>query len=131
MDEQLKDYLMRKMESEMDSVVTLDGGAAVEMVDNEIAKVVKNICDINTSMGVRKITLTLAAKPMDENRSIILWGIDVPPAKLCGQDARAVTSEVKVDANGKGFYTKQKSNPQLPMFGDTGQNVIEIGGGKE
>jgi hypothetical protein len=60
MNEALKNYLMDILESEHDSIVTINGGAAVEMVDRAIRECLMNISDCNTKLNVkREVTLKI------------------------------------------------------------------------
>jgi hypothetical protein len=115
MNEHLKSYLMDILESEHDSIVTINGGAAVEMVDRAIKKALANIADINTTEGTREVNLKIKIKPLDDHRSVIVYGIEVPPPKLCGQEPVACAADMKIDANGKGFYSKQRSTGQQTL----------------
>ena len=87
------------MEQEKLSLVTLQGGAAVEMFDIALQKVLENIHDINTTAEAREITLKVKIKPMDENRSIIVYGITCP-TKTCGQGAVKGVADMAI-ANGR------------------------------
>lgn len=57
------------MEAEKVTLASLRGGAAVEMFDVEMLRVLDNILDPNTTLQVRSVTLTVKIKP-DANRSV-------------------------------------------------------------
>jgi hypothetical protein len=67
------------------SLVTLEGGAVVEMFDRALEKVAANLADINTGLGAREIQLVVKAKP-SRDRSMIEWSAEVKPPKLAGQE---------------------------------------------
>jgi len=52
------------------SLVNLARGAAIEIFDNELARVLDNILDPNTTEAAREIRLTVKFKPND-NRDLI------------------------------------------------------------
>ena len=57
------------METEQVTLATLRGGAAVEMFDYELQRVLDNILDINTTLTAREVVLKVKIKP-DDDRSI-------------------------------------------------------------
>lgn len=127
--QQLKDYLCGIVDSGSDSIVTLNGGAAVEMFDRALRMVLSNIIDVNTTADKRTIVLKVEAKPHEDHRSIVGYSIIVPPPKLCGQEPVGTVSDIEIDANGRGPYSVQRSDPQIPLFGPS--NVRQIGGNRE
>jgi len=68
------------MEAERKTFLELGGGAALERVDYELARVVENILDPNTPAAKpRKITVTVTYLP-DEDRSLIRYDVSVKTA---------------------------------------------------
>jgi hypothetical protein len=58
---------MSEPTQEVVTLTTLAGGAAVELFQNELDRVLRNIADPNTdAKGVRKIQLTIAIKPNED-----------------------------------------------------------------
>ena len=54
------------MDFETISLVNLGGGAALEMFEDQLQKVLENITDVNTDpKGIREITLKLRFKPTE------------------------------------------------------------------
>jgi hypothetical protein len=110
-----EDSLIRqKMGQGVDSIITLKGGAAVEMVDLALAKVHQNIADINTDMGVRTVTLQIKVKPVDEARTMVAYAISVPPPKLCGQEPITTLAEIQINSK-HGVHSIEKGSDQLAI----------------
>ena len=84
------------MTEEKLSLVNIRGGAAVEMFDIALQKVLENIHDINTTEDAREITLKVKIKPLPENRSIIMYSIACP-TKTCGQEPVKGTADLNTD----------------------------------
>ena len=84
------------------SLVTLQGGAVVEMVDLALAKVAANLADINTTLSAREIHLVIKAKP-SRDRSMIEWSAEVKPPKLAGQEAVSGTALIENEKGPGGF----------------------------
>ena len=84
------------MPEEKLSLVNIRGGAAVEMFDIALQKVLENIHDINTTEEAREITLKVKIKPVPENRSVVVYSIACP-TKICGQAAVKGTAEINTD----------------------------------
>lgn len=57
------------MDHEQVTLATLRGGAAVEMFDAELQRVLDNIMDPNTTHAVREVTLKVKIKP-DNDRGV-------------------------------------------------------------
>jgi hypothetical protein len=117
MDEDLKQFIVEKLESDQISLVNIKGGAAVDMFDRALSKVMANIADINTTMKEREIHIKVKVWPADDRRSIVKFNIEVPPPKLCGQEAVSDHADIAVDPNGhKGIYAKKRiSQTSLPF----------------
>lgn len=120
----LKEFIMKRVETQKASIVNLKGGAAVEMIDRAIDKVIANIADINTDKGQREVVLKILIKPVDDNRMIIAFGISVPPPKLRGQEMIEGMAQIAVDTK-NGIHAKEMEDRQM-----TFDNVTEIKGGK-
>lgn len=124
--QQLKDYLCNIVDSGKDSLITLKGGSAIEMFDRALQMVLENIADVNTTADKREIHIKVVAVPNTDHRSLVGYAITVPPPKLCGQEPVATISDIRVDPNGRGLYSVEKVDPQIPIFGKS--NVKRIGG---
>jgi len=98
------------MEEEKLSLVNIEGGAAVEMFDIALQKVLENIHDINTTADAREITLKVKIQPMPENRSVIVYAITCP-TKTCGQEPVKGVADLGIK-NGRlaAFGRVQKQN---------------------
>jgi hypothetical protein len=102
------------------SLANLYGGAAIERFDRELQRALDNLQDINTTAGARKITLTVAVKPLDENRHTVGITIDCK-STLCGDQAITSTGLMKLDEKGRAFVEEVVPNanqPALPGFGN-------------
>ena len=109
------------MPEEKLSLVNVEGGAAIEMFDNALQQVIENIHDPNTTMDAREISLKVTIKPMDENRSIIVYGIKCP-TKMSGQEPVKGIADLHVQ-EGKLIAVGRKKNQINLQFG----NVTPIG----
>jgi len=55
------------------TLFSLAGGGAAELFDEELAKVIENILDINTDIGtVREVRLTVKLKPDESRKSAVV-----------------------------------------------------------
>lgn len=112
------------------SLENLGRGAAVELFDDGLQKVLANINDLNTSAKTtRQVTLKVTIKP-SENRDIAEVAIEcvpklAPVAPVGTRIAIGKTLSGKVEA-------REWNNPQADMFvGNEQSKVYKIGGGKE
>lgn len=83
-------------EDEKLSLVNIKGGAAIEIFDRALQKVIENIYDPNTTNDAREISLKVTLKPMDENRQIIAYSIKCP-TKLSGQESVKGIADLKIE----------------------------------
>jgi len=113
------------MSDEKLSLVNLEGGAAVEMFDIVLQKVLENIHDINTTADAREITLKVKVKPMDENRSIVVYTITCP-AKTCGQEPVRGVADLKIEGGRLIATGRPQKQDNLPFA-----NVASINKHKE
>jgi len=109
------------MNEEKLSLVNIEGGAAVEMFDLALQKVLENINDINTSDAAREITLKVKVKPMDENRSIIVYSI-VCPTKTCGQDPVKGVADLRIESGRLAAFGRTPKQDGLPFTNVTSMN---------
>lgn len=112
---QLVKYITSKLNTDKVSLVNIHNGAAVEMFDRQLDRVMQNISDINTDKKARVITLQIAVAPVDDNRSMVAFVINCPPAKLSCQEPVKGFADVRIDPAGKGAYAKIKEDPQLHL----------------
>lgn len=114
MSDELKAYVEEALNSDKISLITIKNGAAIEMFDLQLARVMNNIADINTTSKAREITLKVKVTPINNSRSMVAYSIDVPPAKLCGQEPVEGHADVSIDAGGSGAYARRRE-PQEQM----------------
>ena len=104
-------------ENEKLSLANMFGGGAVEQVDYEMARVIENIGDINTTAGERTVTLKIKFKPVsDENRSAILFSFETS-SKLAGMAPIKSNGNLKLDDKGRAYVEENlphKNQPHLP-----------------
>ena len=82
------------------SLGTLKGGAAIELFDLELDKVMDNIQDPNTEpTEAREITLKVTIKP-DEDRFLSAVGIQCWPSKLAKRRPAVTQVAMEIDRNG-------------------------------
>ncbi len=113
------------MSEEKLSLVNIRGGAAVEMFDIALQKVLENIHDINTTEEAREITLKVKIKPVPENRSVVVYSIACP-TKICGQSAVKGTAELNTDTGHLVAIDRVPKQEGLPF-----SNVSSISGDDE
>ncbi len=102
------------MSEEKLSLVNINGGAAVEMFDIALQKVIENIHDINTATGDREVNLKVKLTPLPENRGIVVCVVSCP-TKMCGQEAMKGVADIKIK-EGKVFATcKEEAQAGLPF----------------
>lgn len=116
MSDELREYVMGSLDSDKISLITMEGGAAVDMFDRALKKVMANIADENTTMKAREINLKVKVTPSDTGRNVVSVDISVPPPKLCGQENITGLADVAVDAGGYGPYAKHRPNRQRDLF---------------
>lgn len=120
----LNDFVDGKINAGMDSIITIKGGSAIEMIDNALKKVLENIADVNTTLDKRKIKLELIVQPIDETRTRIAYGINVPPPTLCGQEPIAAFADIKVEVGKKGVHAVEQKGQLQPAL----PNVVDMNG---
>lgn len=96
------------------SLINIKDGAAVEMFDIALQKVIENIHDINTTTAAREINLKVIIKPMDENRSVIVYSISCP-TKTCGQEVVKGTADLEVKEGRLVAIDKTPKQMGLPL----------------
>ena len=102
------------MDQEKLSLVNLEGGAAVEMFDIALQKVLENIHDINTTDGPREINLKVKAKPMGDDRSIVGYSITCP-IKICCQEPITGMADLKIWDGKLGAFGRAKAQSEIPL----------------
>jgi hypothetical protein len=96
---------------------TLAGGAAVDLVDHELTKVLTNIADVNTSpKAAREITLKIKIKPSD-SREIANAEVSCVSKLAPVRPADTVLYLGKSPKDGK--LVAVESNPRQMHLGDT------------
>ncbi|MBO5100580.1 MAG: replication terminator protein [Treponema sp.] len=86
----------------------LAGGALQELFENDFEKVIENIYDKNTSAKtMRKLTMELKLKPVDESREIISVDIDIR-TKLA--PVEGVKTKLLLDKNGNKIVATEFGN---------------------
>lgn len=107
-------------------ILTLENmhqGAAVEMWQQALARVLANVNDINTCTKARKITLITKFQP-SEDRSLVEITVEVK-TELAGQDAVKFAADLSLDEKGRPVACNRKSR-QLKL---TFKNVSQMNGG--
>lgn len=106
------------------SITNLKDGAAVEMFDLQLEKVLANINDINTDNKTRSITLTMAITP-SEDRTLLTISMDCT-SKIRHQEKQKVYADIKIDERGRAFAVERITQQRtlfpavvLPMKGDS------------
>ena len=102
------------MQEEKLSLVNLEGGAAVEMFDIALQKVIENIHDINTTADAREITLKVKVKPMDEHRAIIVFAITCP-TKTCGQEPVKGVADIRIEGGKLSAFGRVQKQSDIPF----------------
>ena len=104
---------MEEKEAKKISLLNIMDGAAVEMFDIAMGKVLDNIRDINTSIAGREILLKVQLIP-SKDRSIIEIKVGVNK-KLAGQDVLVCTADLKLDKHGRSFAVERRNQMGLPF----------------
>lgn len=95
------------------SLVNLAGGAAVEKFDIELARVIRNLLDPNTTVKPREITVKVKLAPANERRDQLAMRVEVT-SKLGAHAPLDVGGFMGIqDGRPVAFELVQK---QLPMF---------------
>ena len=106
------------------SLVNLKDGAAIEMFDYELQRILDNIVDPNTNPETkREVTLKVSIKP-DENREIGAVEITCVP-KLAGQ--KSEMARIIIGRTGNRGEGRELVTAQQEMFQDP-DKVIPIDG---
>ena len=95
------------------SIVNIKEGAAVEMFDRALQKVLININDINTTLAKREILLKMELLP-SEDRTLVEINFGVS-TKLAGQGGQKLTADVKIDERGRAYAKERKVQHGLPF----------------
>lgn len=108
------------------SLTTLGDGAAVEMFDDQLAKVVADICDVNTkTKAPRKITFTATVTPDEERERLT---IDLTCTSSMAPPKSFPTTGYIARDKGKLVAIEQGRPKQVSMFDKaTADNVRPIG----
>jgi hypothetical protein len=110
-------------ESKALTLESMHQGAAVEMWQQALGRVLANVNDPNTSSKPRKISLITKLKP-SEDRSLLEIQVEVK-TELAGQDAVQFAADLSLDDKGRPVAINRKSR-QLTL---TFNNVAKINGG--
>lgn len=115
------------------SLETISGGAAVEMFNDALEKVIENIRDPNVVEGtVREVNLKVQIKPSGNQDNQVVYLITVVP-KLAPQ--KPVGSFMTVGKKGGKFVAYEQDISQPPLQFDNENEgpaeVKSINGGKE
>ena len=101
-------------ENEKMSLVNIKDGAAIELFDNALEKVIENIHDINTTVDAREITLKITVKPLDENRNVIVYGVKCS-SKLSGQEALKGVADITIEKGRLIAVCRKERQERLPL----------------
>ena len=112
----LKQLIDGKVDGERMSIVNLDGGGAVELIDTAIGDAVRNAADLNMKQKVkREVIVKISITPIDDNRTIAFVDYDVD-VKLAKRIPISEGAEYKIRMDGKGAYVKSKHQEQTQVF---------------
>lgn len=101
------------------SLINIGNGAAVQLVEKELERVIKDILDLNTeAKATREVNLKIIFKP-DENREIITTGIKAT-SKLAG--SRIFGTSVTCGQSGNRVEARELFSGQRPLFGEEEEN---------
>jgi hypothetical protein len=121
----LKTLIDGKVDGERLSIVNLDGGGAVELIDTAIGDAVRNAVDLNMKQKVkREVVIKISITPIDDNRTIAFIDYDVD-VKLAKRIPISEGAEYKIRMDGTGPYVKSKHQEQAQIF----DNVRTFQGG--
>ena len=116
------EYLRQKAEGDAMSILNIRGGSAIELMDGEIEKVLRNIQDPNMDpKAKRSCTLTLSFSP-DPESPIAMFSISVKSA-LCGPKPHSVAARITTE--GKKVIAEE-INRQRSMSEIWGTNVADL-----
>ena len=102
-------------------LISFKGGAAIEMFNRALSKVLTNVRDINTTAEAREIILKMTVVPND-NRDLVSASVAVS-TKLRGQAAEKVTALLSTDPRGVVVAREHGRQRPLPL-GE--KNVIDM-----
>ena len=109
MSEELKQIIDTKAEGKALSIINLDGGGAIELIDTAIEDVVRNCVSLNHKFkGKRQVIFKIEVEPVDENRTLVKLSYDVD-AKLVKRIPISEATEHKLGVDGsKGPFIRSK-----------------------
>lgn len=114
-------------EKEFLNLQNLHGGAALELFDIELQRVLENILDVNTSPGAREITLRIKIIPNERRDEI---GIEIYPDSKMGKRKAISTAAYVGRQGGKGAVAQEIPKKQIPLFDNITSMNQETGGQK-
>lgn len=103
------------------SLQNLSRGAVVERFDDELAKVLDNIMDPNTTLAGRKITITVSIKP-DKDRSVGAVGVSCKSAMA---PAMGLTSTIFIGRDKSGAVATEY-DPKQSMLPGINEQKAEV-----
>lgn len=95
------------------SLTNIKGGAAVEMFDIALQKVLENMNDINTTLKSREVNLKVTFTP-SEDRTLFEITLDCTP-KLAHQEGQRCTADLRLDSRGRAVAFERNKQPHLPF----------------
>ena len=99
------------------SLTTIKSGAAVDMFDAALKKVLANIADTTTDLKARSITIKVAIAPT-KDRQLVSFAIDVK-AGLRDQAKIEAAGIMSVDDDGNPIVmVREEKQPELPNFSE-------------
>jgi hypothetical protein len=113
MSDELKRFIDGKVDGEKLSIVNLDNGGAVELIDSAIADALANAADLNMQQaGKRVVIVKIEITPMDDNRSLVFvdYDVDVKLAKRI-PISEGATYDIRIDGS-KRVYAKSRIQQQ-------------------
>lgn len=123
-DKELMNFLERKANGEEMSIVNVKNGAAVELIDLEIQRILDNIDDPNTTQSERTLTFKLKFRP-NEDRNVVEIAMSAE-SKLSGPASHTFAAAIHTNDRGRPYA--EEINRQRPMFPN---NVTNLERGKK
>jgi len=107
------EYIKNILASGVLSIVNIADGAAVEMADHGLAKLIADCADPNTATKAKRVlNLKLTIMP-SADRTILTYDIDVS-LKLAG--LAPASGSADIEQTGRGVIAKQRGAAQLQLF---------------
>jgi hypothetical protein len=109
----IKAHIEKLLASGELSIVNIGDGAAIEMTNHGLSKLIADCADPNTAAKAKRVlTLKLTIMPSSD-RTILTYDIDVS-LKLAG--LATASGSADIEQTGRGVIAKQRGAAQLQLF---------------